>query len=312
MDNRNGYFIDVLTSIKNSDKITSTGIAAGHFGEVLQGIFAQDHGLVRGLVTMPCAKAITRSTITIRRGEGKVVVPDGKEKTKRAVLAYLRDRGIPPDIDVGVTLSGNVPIGIGMGSSTSDIVATLRALDRAFGYDSAAADIARLAVSAEMASDSIMVDDGIVLFAQRSGRIIRRLGDRLPPLTILGVDLMPGEVFLTTEVPPCDYCDAEIEEFGRLLDRLERALADQSAQSVSDVATASALINESYHPKKNFGLLREIQKQSGALGVMVSHSGTIAGLMFQKTEREPAESFLSAKAAIEESGMKISTIFEIE
>lgn len=202
----------------------------------------------------------------------------------------------PRDQDYRIDIVSSIPAGIGMGSSTADIVATVRALDQACGQHTTMNDLVALVLKVEDACDSTMLDHNVRLFAQRDGEIREEFGVRLPSFYVLGVNMMPGEVFVTDEMPPADYTPAEVLRFDVLLARLRCAIHEGDVRSVAAIATESALINEGKYPKRNFDRILKLRKTMKASGICISHSGTVAGLIFP-LEDLPLQSALDEASA---------------
>ncbi|PIL21574.1 hypothetical protein P775_03645 [Puniceibacterium antarcticum] len=205
-------------------------------------------------------------------------------KVKKAVQVYRSLHLVPEDLDFIIDIESNIPSGIGMGSSTADIVATLRAMDQAYGQHTELEDLVGLVLQVEKACDSTMLDHRVRLFAQRDGKVLENFGCRLPPLYVLGFNMMPGEVFKTDDMPPANYSREELARFDQLLSMLRIAVHAGDCRKIAEIATESALINERKYPKRNFGYLMDIRTALNAAGVCVSHSGTIAGLIFPINE----------------------------
>lgn len=182
-----------------------------------------------------------------------------------------------------LTVSSNIPIGFGMGSSTSDIVATINAVAHAFGRRLGPEVVAKLAVASEVASDSTMFPETVVLFAQREGIVLEHLGAQLPALTVLSVNAAPDHVIDTLAHPPARYCDWEKEAFRSLLAMARKAVLTGDASLIGRVASASARINQRFLPKARFAEMERIAAATGAVGIQVAHSGTVAGLLFDAT-----------------------------
>ncbi|MFC3530553.1 hypothetical protein ACFOMH_20550 [Paracoccus mangrovi] len=123
-----------------------------------------------------------------------------------------------------------------MGSSTADIVATIRALDHACGHLTGIDDLVALVLSVEDACDSTMLDHNARLFAQRDGEVREEFGLPLPSFYVLGVNMMPGEVFVTDDMPPASYSATEIHQFDELLRRLRLAVRDGDVRSLAAIA----------------------------------------------------------------------------
>ncbi len=279
------------------------GEGIGHSGEILQGAFRLGSGRPRqALVTLPCPLFHSQAVFTAGGRCAVVVEPAHKVKARRAAELALAHHG-HPGAGGHLRIESNIPESLGLGSSTSDVVAAIRAVASAFGACSPPEAVARLAVRAETASDSTMFDGRVVLFAQREARILATLGSRLPPLTVLGFDTDPGRPGIDTlshEVPTRSA--GEIHRFDGLLAALGRAVEDGDAQGLGEVATASATINQGHLPKRRFEDVVRLARSVGACGVQVAHSGTAAGLLFAGTgAREDA--IAQAAAGLRALGM---------
>jgi uncharacterized protein involved in propanediol utilization len=259
------------------------GYAPAHHGELLQGMFNDVTGRPRrALVTLPQPDKGTRAVFYPSYSHGGVVGPPELTKVRRAAMLALRQfAGHPAPAKGGlVEITSDVPPGIGMGSSTSDVTATLRAVADFHGVVLTKDELARLAVLAECASDSIMIDDRVVLFAHRDGLVLETFGPHLPPMIVVGCDTEPGVKVDTLRLRPADYDDAELGAFGVLRAALRRAVVLQDVALLGRVATASARINERYLPKPHLELLLKLCLRHGGCGIQVAHSGTVAGLIF--------------------------------
>jgi uncharacterized protein involved in propanediol utilization len=176
--------------------------------------------------------------------------------------------------------SGLTP-GRGLGSSTCDVVATIRAVCATFDVRPDAQWIARLAVRAEGAADPVMFDDQMVLFAQRRGEVIEFFEPWMPSFKVLSCDMDPeGAGVDTLSLPPRAYTSAEVEQLEALIDGARRAFRAHDAAAIARVATSSAQLNQRFLPMQLFEGIRDVSARHEALGVQISHSGTIAGVLF--------------------------------
>jgi uncharacterized protein involved in propanediol utilization len=98
---------------------------------------------------------------------------------------------------------------------------------------------------------------------------------------VLGVNTEGGRGVETLALPPIPYSTWEVEAFGPILGLLRRAVDLQDPVLLGRVATASALINQRHRPKRCMPQLLCIVRETGALGVQVAHSGTVAGLLYE-------------------------------
>jgi uncharacterized protein involved in propanediol utilization len=268
------------------------GYAPAHHGELLQGMFYDSGGqLRRALVTLPQPSRGTRAVFHPSYSHGGILGPPELTKVRRAAMLALRRFTTHPAPAKGglVEIVSDVPRGIGMGSSTSDVTATIRAVADFHGIELTRGEVAQLAVMAECASDSIMIDDRVVLFGHRDGVVLETFGYRLPPMFVISCDTEPAARVDTLRLQPADYDDAEVASFGVLRAALRRAVALSDTALLGRVATASARINERYLPKPHLDLLLEACLRHGGCGIQVAHSGTVAGLIFDAQLPEAEE-----------------------
>lgn len=260
------------------------GTCQAHHGEILQGVFDDaEAGLRPGLVTLPFPSLVTRAVFQQSRRRGVLVSSSHGAKTKatRAAEVTLSLLGRPSQGGY-LFLSNKGPVGWGLGSSTSDVVATVRAITAVYGVRLSREDIARLAVAAETASDSVMFGSRAVLFAQRDGRLLEKFATSLPPFDVVGAntDRQHGSIDTVSHPLPL-YTSREIMVFGQLREKLRRALRAMDARSVAEVASQSARINNRYLPKPHFRTILRIAEACRALGVQVAHTGSVVGLLYE-------------------------------
>lgn len=269
------------------------GVASApiHHGEILQGVFPHQGQLTRGLVTLPCTVHTTQASFIPARGEELTVFPTWKSKARRAAQLAVEACARPGDGLVGghLELSGDVPLCRGFGSSTSDVLAAIWAVQDAFVRPLPPETVARIAVRAETASDSLMFKESSVLFAQREGKVIEDFGYRMPAVRVLGFGSRPeneGKGVDTLAFPPARYGDAEIGVFAELQAMLREAIHTKDVALIGAVASASTDINQRHLPIPLIEELRAIARETGALGIQAAHSGDIAGLLYDRDDPE--------------------------
>ena len=287
------------------------GWAPAHHGELLQGMFTDDAGRpCRALVTLPHPEQGSRAVFYPSQSHWGVVGTPELIKVRRAAIIALREFSRHPSPAKGgqVEITSDVPRGIGMGSSTSDVTATIRAVADYHGVSLSREEVGRLAVLAECASDSIMIDDRVVLFAHRDGVVLETLGDRLPPMVVLGCDADPGVQVDTLRLQPAEYDDREVGTFGVLRAALRRAVATSDVALLGRVATASARINQRFLPKPGLEPLVELCLRHSGSGVQVAHSGTVAGLIFDARASGVDDAVRRCAARVEQMGFPVTAV----
>jgi uncharacterized protein involved in propanediol utilization len=285
------------------------GCAEQHHGELLQGALWRGGELVSCLITMPGRGM--GSTARFQPGfDGALdVVPPWKRKAARAACLALELIGAPVTGRLEVECS--VATGVGLGSSTSDVVAAIRAVCAAYGRALDAATVARLAIEAEGASDPIMFDREMVLFAQRQGRVLESFGTWIPQYTVVSFDADPSAGGVDTlSLPIPAYTRDELDAFESLVARAREAFVRRDSRALAKMATESAALNQRFLPLRNFALLRRLADQSGALGLQISHSGTIGGLLFEAPSvQDPAALEVRVSAQLQSIGARPQGLF---
>ncbi len=202
-----------------------------------------------------------------------------RQAASAAMAAFATERS--PITGGHVEISSTVPLGVGMGSSTADVTATIRAIANFHGTRPSAEKIGQMAVQVEWASDPIMIDDQVALFAQREGRVLESLGRSLPRMIVVGciTDPVPGGIN-TMALPPAVYSVDDVETFRLLRAEIRAAVSAGDVARLGRVATASALISQRFLPKPTLEFLLDVCKRCGGCGVQVAHSGTVAGVIF--------------------------------
>jgi uncharacterized protein involved in propanediol utilization len=166
-----------------------------------------------------------------------------------------------------------------MGSSTSDVIATVRAVADSWDVPLPSETIAGIAVRAEGASDPLMHGARPLLFAQREGRVLEVLGSALPPAVVVGCALAGGEPVDTLSLPALHHAD-DLAAYGHLRRMLRRAVADADTALLGRVSTASARLRQRVLGHREFPALTGIADRTGAVGVQIAHSGNVAGVLF--------------------------------
>ena len=265
-----------------SEELSGSGCAGYHHGEILQGLWCSADApydeSTQCLVTLPICAIASRAHFTVTDAHRIEVTPPSKTKAGRAArltmdaLGYSHHGG-------RLVLECAIPTGLGLGSSSSDVLATMRAVCAALGGSLNSITLARLAVAAETASDPIMFD-GTVLFAQREGRVLEDWGAWIPRYLLLSVDTDPGLRGVDTVSLAQPRGESARTDYAALIARARCGFKRLDSAEIAAVATRSAELNQRIVPLRKFRALCALGERSGCLGLQIAHSGTVAGLLF--------------------------------
>jgi uncharacterized protein involved in propanediol utilization len=297
---------------QNNCLAQGTGSAVAHHGEILQGVFRDGKGrLSRALVTLLFPERKSYATFCPSSRQADITCTPGMWKARRAaafsMVEFSTDRS--PVAGGHVEVFSDIPCGIGMGSSTADVTAAIRAIADFHGVTPTAEEIGRIAVRAECASDPIMIDDRIVLFSHREGIVLEAFGRRLPSMIVVGCVADPDTISIDTiALPLAVYTAADIDTFRSLRSELRAAVAASDVARLAGVATSSAVINQRFLPKPAFDFLLDLCKRTGGCGIQVAHSGTVAGVIFDSRRDDVMGSVDRCVSSIEKVGLSLTGV----
>ncbi|RII13149.1 L-threonine kinase [Streptomyces sp. YIM 130001] len=312
-----------MTNLPHADASTVTGTGTGtghapcHHGEILQGVFRDARGRpCPGLVTLPMSEPGSSAEFAPDPGRTPADVdvrPADRAKALRAASLTLEAlSATDPELPVSgglLTIRSGIPLGLGMGSSTSDVIASVRAVADAFGHRLAPPAIARLAVRAELACDPLMHDRRPQLFAQREGQVLEVFGEALPPVVVVGCALGGGAPVDTLSLPEPRYDRTDVRHFERLRRQLRRAVAHRSPALLGAVATASARIGQQRLHHSEFSTLTRIAGRHGALGVQIAHSGSVAGVLLDPHASSFRTQLHACTKDLKHEGLPVTRVF---
>lgn len=280
------------------------GRAIAHHGELLQGVFEGEDGrLHRGLVTLPLASQQALATFWPRDEGGIRVRPASKLKAARATALTLEHLGFKGK-NGDLTIESVIPVGHGYGSSTADVIASIRAAAASVGVALRRSTVSCLAVAAEGASDAIAYGDQAVLFAHREGQIIEHFGGEFPPLIVVGFKSPKRPPIDTLQLPRARYDSEEIQLFRVMRGLAYRSVKQQDTRLLGRVATMSARISQRYLPKPRFEAVLALAQDHRACGIQVAHSGTLIGILLDADAREAAKRAAVLAAKVTNAGFK--------
>ena len=268
--------------------------AVSHVGELLQGVDIlpgltrdlQDPRLqhpdaVRFLIDLPCDALFSTATVIVSTGTGRITtMPTGLTKAAHAAEALLAFLNLEFALDVQINLESNIRKGRGLGSSSADVRAVLKALASVLRLRLDNDVIDKLTVTAEGAANP--ASRAPSLFCHRLGFTIARLS-RWPDVAVLAFDDMSAANVDTDLYGPAIYDGAEMSRFALLTRAALAAITAHDARGLGIVASTSADINEQFLPRRHGSSLehfRRIVRRTEAVGYSVSHSGTVGAILF--------------------------------
>ncbi|AKU14779.1 hypothetical protein [Luteipulveratus mongoliensis] len=294
---------------------TGTGEAPAHHGELLQGVFDDGGDCRPGLLTLPWHRVGATATFrptAIGQGVSVVVNPPHKTRARLAteqLLTHLRAAHGAPAVSGVLHLRGRLPVGVGMGSSSADVLAAMRAAMDAVGATVEDADLCRFGAAAEGACDPLAHLPRAVLFAQRQGRVIEEFGAALPPMVVLSCETGAGRPVETEGCAAPDH--AYLPDYERLRARVRSALATADPAALGAVATESAELNQERLPKVELGHLKAACLRHGGVGVQVAHSGNVAGVLFAGGSAGILPGVRRCAAQLERAGVRVHGWYDV-
>lgn len=240
------------------ERVGMDASVTSHHGEIIQGIF---DGKV-GLVTLPCPLFVSMASFKPSKSiVESIVVPLGKEKV-RALLQMLKIKGY-------VTIRSNIPDRWGLGSSSADMLAALRASTNVYSSKEEGKILA-----AVEGTDPIMYDRA-VLFCPKTGEILESFG-KFPPMKIVGFNT--DEKGMHTK--KASGYTMTPEQATLLRDTVRTAIQTGDLDLLGSAATHSTKLMQKFRPKKHWKEINDLASKYGAKGIQVAHSGTVVGLIF--------------------------------
>ena len=296
--------VSALRAVRTSmTRASGIGRAGAHHGEILQGVFSADGRLMRALVTLPCPLFVAEVSAVLKPDQRVIeVTPAWKVKARTAARLTLDTLGLP-ETGARLVVHGAIPVCRGYGSSTSDVVATVRAICSALNAQLDETEVAKLAVRSEIASDPLMFNRA-VLFAQRDGVVLEDFHAHFPPLEVLGFSTTDHKTGVSTlEFSPARYSKGDAGKFEELRLHLRDALARGDVGALGLVASESTQLNQRHLPVSGLDELIQIMRSVGASGLQVAHSGDVAGLLFDPKDADVEARLEEAEALLAAAGI---------
>ncbi len=262
--------------VERLDSRIGKGKTCATFGELLQGVLPSDRNF---LVTFPIQK-YSSAYFEYLEDMPLTVYPSHKKKSLKIAQLILEHFNITPRGTL--TIQTGVPEGKGMASSSSDLVATARAVSSYFNHFLTNSLLESFMSEIEP-SDGVMYD-GCVSYYHKEALLRSYLGS-LPSLVILAID-EGGEVdTIEFNSKRKLFTRAEKYEYSILLRTLEAAVRKKDITAIGKISTKSAILNQKLKLNRYLSNFIKVHEIVQSIGVAIAHSGTYIGLLFDKYDQ---------------------------
>lgn len=253
---------------------TFSGVCHGTLGELFQGPLGRTDEPDIALVSFPVDRHSWTYFTPDPTGRAEPSPPG--EKSAKAVELFLGHYGLtlPPG---RWSVRSELRVGVGMASSTADIVATLRCLFRVFSLPYAPRVVTGVLSAIERA-DSVFLDE-FALYLSARHRVVRRLGDTVGFHTAFVTEDGSVDTAAVTPLLTRHY-RRRSTEYERCLTDLLKGFSAADPPAVARAATASAVLSQEVLPKATFEPVLAHRAEFGADGVFVAHTGCLVGYLF--------------------------------
>ncbi|MGX2993233.1 GHMP family kinase ATP-binding protein [Streptomyces sp. JNUCC 64] len=252
---------------------TFAGVCHGTLGELYQGPLAPSPEPDIALVSFPVDR---HSWVYFTPGARETGPSPLGPKSRAAVRLFTEHFGValPPG---RWSTHSELPVGVGMASSTADVVATLRCLFRIFALPWQPRLVTGLLARIERA-DSVFLDE-FALYLSARHRVVRRLGTSLGFHTAYVVEQGGVDTSAVTPLLLRQY-RRRGQEYERCLSDLLKGFAVGDPAAVARASTTSAALAQEVLPKRTFDTVLAHREEFGADGVFVAHTGSLVGYLF--------------------------------
>ncbi|MGH4023891.1 MAG: hypothetical protein ACRDRV_04820 [Pseudonocardiaceae bacterium] len=252
---------------------TMSGVCNGTLGELFQGPVTYRGQAGIGVVSFPVDRY---AWAHFTAGAGDAEPLPALPKAARCVRLFLDRYGLA--LPAGSwSRHTELDVGVGMASSTADIVATLRCLFQLFGQPPDLTALVEILARIERA-DSVFLDEFALYLSDRH-EVVALLGTSVAFHTCYVVE--PGVVDTAAVTPLLqDHYRRRRGAYQACLDDLRTAFRAGDVPGVARAATISATLSQEVLPKLTYDAVLAQRRYFGADGVFVAHTGRLIGYLF--------------------------------
>jgi uncharacterized protein involved in propanediol utilization len=252
-----------------------SGVCHGTLGELVQGPVLHEGELQIGLISLPLQKYSWMHFVGDGAGDHAAELPE-KSKCRRAIALYLDHYGLAwPQ---GHWLhDSELLLGKGMASSTADIVASIRCLDRLFARASPPLLIADILRQVER-SDSVFLDCYALYLSARQTVLCRFVHD--PQFHVCYIDEGDSVDTEAMSARLLAHYRARLDDYACNLQQAVTAFERSDRAAIARCATRSAELAQAVLPKRYLAAMLAQRERFGAAGIVVAHTGSLVGYLF--------------------------------
>lgn len=254
------------------------GFCAASFGELLQGVLPGHRKFLVNLRIRHGSKVTVQLTSPLYSAQKEAQIASSYQrypKSYKLLRNVLSDLGSHNDCLIEV--DSNVPVGKGLSSSTADMVAAIRGLAQAASVAFREDYIGR--VITEIEPNDGLQYNGTSAYHHATGQLIEQV-DWVPPFRILGVDFGGIVDTVAFNQQKISFNAEQMARYQELLHAMLSALRERDSSAVAGIASESTRMWQNYRPREEMNQMFELQAETGALGVVNTHSGTYLGLLY--------------------------------
>ncbi|MGL4607547.1 MAG: GHMP kinase [Eubacteriaceae bacterium] len=244
----------------------------GTCGEYIQGWYKKKPCLV----SCPMNRY---SIITLREGLGEWQY--FKSKTRKMIELFFKRNGIPENEKkhFNLKIDTEIPVGKGMASSTADIAGIITGLSAYFEIKITPEEIGKYCTTIEP-SDNLMFPK-LNLFNHLSGEILEKYEGSIKT-NVLMINFYGGVNTLAFNETQEDYSQKDLESFENIVRQFRNGVAENNLKEVGEACTQSALLNQKRLRKNYLEKVIELSRENQGLGVVIGHSGTVMGVLYEE------------------------------
>lgn len=268
------------------------GTAMGHFGEFLQGYLPSDLPfLVSCPINIYCKCRIYKQPLSIP------LRLDAKKKVFLSLFEDITGRKMCHPI----LFESPIPRGIGMGSSTADLVALFRALNQMFD-DQYPLTLCEEIISRIEPSDSTM-HRGLLVFNHYEAKPIYFIQNQLKDFVIVGV-IEKRCVETIDYNKSLSFSTQEKYQYTRLLEDLIYACEHRDLELFGEISTLSLELNLKRNFYSCYADLKQLMREKIVSGIVGAHSGSCSGVFLATDDKEIEDKVAYIKQYLTKKGKK--------